>query len=107
MKKNLFITLIAVSALSSSIPSALSADETQNSKSTKASITFEQADTNKDGKITKSEADAVEDQNAPIVKFFWEIDKNEDSSLTKDEFNYWTKVEGNRYPGILLFKVMF
>jgi len=47
-----------------------------------AALVFTALDANKDGKVTKAEAQ----KNAAVAQMFDQADKNKDGSLSKDEF---------------------
>jgi hypothetical protein len=76
---NKITAFILAAALTLSLPALATHDGSEGSACKRHNDHREQADTNKDGSIDKSEAQAMHD------KHFDEMDKNKDGKLSKEE----------------------
>jgi Ca2+-binding EF-hand superfamily protein len=82
-------TILALSALTLAFAGSAMAND-HGDVSEKVDAKFAKYDTNKDGKLSKSEVDAAKEHK------FSEADKNNDGSITKEELTAWKEAKHDK-----------
>ena len=93
MFKVLFTTMITASIVSCSSNKKATANGQPNGGAPSTEQLFAQMDSNKDGKLSKTEV------KGPLANDFSKIDTNSDGFISKDELNNAPKPSGQRPQG--------